>query len=237
MDGDIKSEEQGTKYGLNIPEKFIDENLTHLAPLISDIKKGNQTRPVTVFDFGGGNGLMALSLVSALKEHDIHVTIVDEDKSKFVQRKNVDNVHSNILTFDRDQAMDYSIMRNIFHYNLVDHNKDILQKVLSLTKRNLLFVNMFIDESEEGLYKRHEKLIKKWFGSYRNFPTLAMLEKTIKTSGWNILSKDLIIKNNFDFIDFSKRRYNLSDEQVLELIDEGLDKINVDRTAIFWCGK
>jgi len=29
----------------------------------------------------------------------------------------------------------------------------------------------------------------------------------------------------------------LSDEQVLELIDEGLDKINVDRTAIFWCGK
>lgn len=227
------------KYGLNLKEIFKYPNKEQLSFLINDIcKRYKDKDKILIYDWGGGNGLLALSLLDILSKYDnLHFLIIDIDDSKFINHPKIKNVKADISDVNLACECDYSIVRNTFHYNNQEINLKILKNIKSLTKNNLLYINMYSVPKEEKYFKRFSTFLMQWFNVYRNYPLFKILKESLELSGWKIESEKKIINKNFDFINFSRKRYGLDIKKLNKLKEEKIDMIKTNGTAIFWCKK
>lgn len=230
----------GKKYGLKLPELYIHPNDYQINFLVKDIKK-NYTKedPILIYDWGGGNGLFSKTIINKLKEYNnLKIVIIDSDGSKFIKRSQIENINSNIIDFCGVERCDYSVVRNIFHYNAYSDNLKILNKIYDYTKRNLLFINIFAQENEIEGYKIMEKYLKRWFGVLRSYPNKKTLKQAISDSNWKIGKFKIDSNEKFDCLDFCKRRFNLNSERLEKLKEENLNAlIKTSNTLMFWCVK
>ena len=228
----------GKNFGKNIPSIYLKQNQIYLRALIKDIKKNcKPSDPVLIYDWGGGNGLIEMTLVKELKNFKkLRIVIFDLDKSKFIKHPKIKNVCGDLVKIKPKIRADYSIMKHVIHYNTPKNNKKIFENIYNSTKKKLLLINMYIRKDEISYYKNLVILLYDWFGIFRKWPTLKEILSMVKKSKFKLVYEGKILKK-MDSINFYTRRYYLCSKQISILRDKNIDKIKTHKELILLCSK
>jgi hypothetical protein len=217
----MKIRDFGTEFGKKYPSVYSDNNYIEVSNLIKDIKKNHTpNEDILIYDWGGGTGVLAQTIINALLEYkNLKIIVIDVDKNKFIKREKISYVCSDLKDFNKGKKANYSISRNVFHYNTEKENVKILKNIYKLTKEKYLAINIYFSRGLEDSWKFISKTLNDWFNVYRQYYPLKSQMDFIEKVGWEkdiskmLSNKKYINIYNYDVIKFHTVRFKLSKKQ------------------------
>ncbi len=207
-------------------------NSKFLSLLIVKIKTNN----IFIADYGGGNCILTRDLLKMLDKRKIKVKIenIDYDKSKFVKINGIKNIHKDILKYKQKEKYDFATCRFVIHYLSDKQQTKFLNNIYASLKPKgfLLLINFITSGKEHKIKLKIEKFLKKYVLIKRNMPTEKKILHSVSKSKFKIVQIKKV-SYNLSISDFYKNRFNLSKQQVKDLIKfVGRDKHKESQIAI-----
>lgn len=220
-----------------LKDSTYNHNREILEALIEDLKKNFKEEDyISIADWGGGNAILSKDLLKFLPEYkNIAITVIDLDNSKFISHKRINNIEADISEYKPEEKFDYSIMRQVLHYNPWNIQKKILKNIHSNTKIGLLIENFFIEEERTKEWEKVNKGLKEILGINRYIPNLDELKKELKKS-WGLVTDKKLKFSKSTVKEFHIDRFKI-DEKYDSLVNKYFsDKLLPDH-SIVWCKK
>ena len=218
--------EHGKKFGLLDSSDFYQVYQQFNLVFLDLLEKRIETDEFNISDYAGGNGVLAQDLIKILIKKGFtkfKIENIDNDESKFRKLPFLKNIKEDVLSYTSKFKYDYSICRFLLHYFDEDTQLELLTSINKNLKKNGLFllVNFVLDREEEYKIKRrildlieHTKKISK-----RTILTSKQIIDKCRKAGFRLVD---IVKMDYTLSidDFYRNRFNLSDDEVSDIIEE-----------------
>ncbi|HLC90437.1 MAG TPA: class I SAM-dependent methyltransferase [Candidatus Nanoarchaeia archaeon] len=190
---------------------YYQYNRVFLGLLLDKVDK----KSITLADYGGGNGIVAESILKnrRLKDKKCTIDIIDIDHSKLVVRKNIAFINKDALDYQRKNHYDYALSRFLVHYFDKKELEMFMVKVYNNLKPHSYFLLInWVQDTTDGYTKKRkildiieqEKNI-----ACRTIPTTTLLTEIAKKVGFTIAAVKKV-RYNISINDFYKHRFKLS---------------------------